>query len=315
VDVSRNLQTLVIDDSDNDVLLLARALRRGGFAATCVRVDTAEAMRAALDQQSFDLVFLAETMPQFSGLAALDVLRERELYLPCILLATWLSESEIAKVLRAGAHDFVSKQDLSRLATVVGRLTREAAQQAQRRAEASRRESEARYVLVVSREVQKLSKSPEYRWFGPGRPLLLPMAHVPDFLPAPIVEVWEGLLAIPILGSLDESRAALFLHTVLDAVSRARCQQVIVDLTGAPGVDPSTADRLVRLLRAVQLLGAQGIVVGSPSLLTHALDPALDPALGSSDKLRPAIRQVATLWDALVFLLRQNAGRLPSLLS
>jgi anti-anti-sigma factor len=81
-------------------------------------------------------------------------------------------------------------------------------------------------------------------------------------LSTPIIEVWEGVLTIPVLGVVDEARAQQMMSVVLEAVSRSSCQYMIIDLTGVDTVDTNTADYLMRIVRAVQLLGAQSIVVG-----------------------------------------------------
>jgi PAS domain S-box-containing protein len=81
-------------------------------------------------------------------------------------------------------------------------------------------------------------------------------------LSTPIMEVWEGVLTMPILGVLDELRAEQMMTVVLDAVKRFRARHTIIDLTGVNAVDARTADHIMKVVRAVQLLGAQSIVVG-----------------------------------------------------
>ncbi|UQA56206.1 AAA family ATPase [Polyangium aurulentum] len=81
-------------------------------------------------------------------------------------------------------------------------------------------------------------------------------------LSTPIIEVWEGVLTMPVLGVVDGDRAEQMMNVVLDAVSRASCRHMILDLTGADAVDTNTADHIMKIVRAVRLLGAQCIVVG-----------------------------------------------------
>ncbi|TKD08332.1 AAA family ATPase [Polyangium fumosum] len=81
-------------------------------------------------------------------------------------------------------------------------------------------------------------------------------------LSTPIIEVWEGVLTMPVLGSVNEKRAAEMMSVVLEAVTRTACEYTIIDLTGVDTVDTATADYIMRIVRAVQLLGAQAIVVG-----------------------------------------------------
>jgi PAS domain S-box-containing protein len=81
-------------------------------------------------------------------------------------------------------------------------------------------------------------------------------------LSTPIIEVWEGVLTMPVLGVVDEPRAEQMMSVLLEAVTRTRCQHTIIDLTGADAVDTNTAAHIMKIVRAVQLLGAQSIVVG-----------------------------------------------------
>jgi len=81
-------------------------------------------------------------------------------------------------------------------------------------------------------------------------------------LSTPIIEVWEGVLTVPILGVVDEQRAEQLMYTLLESVSRTACNYTIIDLTGVDAVDTRTASHLMKIVRAVQLLGAQSIVVG-----------------------------------------------------
>ncbi|WP_437631871.1 PAS domain-containing protein [Sorangium sp. So ce854] len=81
-------------------------------------------------------------------------------------------------------------------------------------------------------------------------------------LSTPIIEVWKGVLTMPVLGVLDEQRSQQMMEVLLEAVARTRCRHAIIDLTGVSAVDAATADHVLRLIDAVAMLGAQGVVVG-----------------------------------------------------
>lgn len=81
-------------------------------------------------------------------------------------------------------------------------------------------------------------------------------------LSLPIIEVWDGVLTLPVVGTLDASRAARIMEGLLEAVVRTQSEHVIVDLTAVHYVDAEVAEHLVAILRAVQLLGARGILSG-----------------------------------------------------
>jgi rsbT co-antagonist protein RsbR len=81
-------------------------------------------------------------------------------------------------------------------------------------------------------------------------------------LMTPIIEVWEGILVLPIVGVLDEQRTGVMLSTLLERVSQGAAAYAILDLTGVDRIDAATAAQLVRICRAVALLGAGVILCG-----------------------------------------------------
>jgi len=139
--------------------------------------------------------------------------------------------------------------------------------------------SEARYrerLEVIERQAQEISE-----------------------LSTPIIEVWEGTVVMPLFGTLDASRAERMMQVLLDAISNRQCVYAIIDLTGAATMDAATAEHVGRLLSAVRLLGAQGIVVGirpdvARTWTTHEVDLT-------------SIIVRANLREALLFVRRNNA--------
>jgi signal transduction histidine kinase len=120
------LRVLVIDDSAEDAALLLRMLKHGGFHPVHQRVDTRESMVAALESATWDIVISDWSMPQFSAPAAFALLKERNLDLPFIIVSGMIGEETAVEALRAGAHDFMLKEKLSRLGPAVERELREA---------------------------------------------------------------------------------------------------------------------------------------------------------------------------------------------
>ena len=127
------LRVLILDDSPDDTLLLARALQREGYAPDCLRADSAAAARAALTEREWDVVLSDYTMPAFTALDALALLRALGLDLPFIIVSGTIDETMAVDALRAGAHDFVLKGHLARLAPAIARERREAAARRQQR--------------------------------------------------------------------------------------------------------------------------------------------------------------------------------------
>lgn len=81
-------------------------------------------------------------------------------------------------------------------------------------------------------------------------------------LSAPILRVWDGVLALPILGSLSAERSADLMERLLNEIQATQSRYAILDLTGVETVDTYTADHLLKVARAVELLGTQCIVTG-----------------------------------------------------
>ncbi len=121
------LRVLIIEDSEDDAELLVIALEQGGYNVIHQRVDTRVAMEAALNKpQSWDIVIADYSMPQFSAIAALEVLKEWQLDLPFVIVSGKIGEDTAVAAMKAGAHDYLVKGKLSRLIPAVERELREA---------------------------------------------------------------------------------------------------------------------------------------------------------------------------------------------
>ena len=127
------LRVLLIEDSEDDALLLVRALRRGGYDVTHQRVDSSEAMHAALDSAAWDLVMSDHSMPGFSGTEALRLLRDRNVEIPFIFVSGTIGEEMAVSALKSGAQDYLLKGNLRRLLSAVDRTLQEAEGRRERR--------------------------------------------------------------------------------------------------------------------------------------------------------------------------------------
>jgi signal transduction histidine kinase len=123
---NRLLRVLFVEDSLADAFLLERALTRGGFRVSCDRVDTAEAMTRALNEREWDLVLADHSMPQFSAPEALQLLKQKGLDLPFIIVSGHIEEETAVWAMNSGAHDYIMKDRLARLVPAVQRELREA---------------------------------------------------------------------------------------------------------------------------------------------------------------------------------------------
>jgi signal transduction histidine kinase/DNA-binding response OmpR family regulator len=131
--MSKRLRALIVDDSENDAALLALELRRGGYDVTCERVETPATMNSALAKQTWDLIISDYTMPHFSGLDALELLKNTGIDVPFLMVSGSIGEETAVDVMKAGAHDYLMKDNLRRLVPSVDRELREAEVRRERR--------------------------------------------------------------------------------------------------------------------------------------------------------------------------------------
>jgi len=148
--MSTTLRVLIVEDSEDDAILVLRELRRGGYDPSFERVDTPEAMQAALDQQTWDIVLSDYAMPCFSMPAALAMVKEKGLDLPFIIVSGAIGEEAAVAAMRDGAHDYVMKGNLAHLIPVVERELRDAEVRHERKLmQQALRDSEELYSALV----------------------------------------------------------------------------------------------------------------------------------------------------------------------
>ncbi|MEI6827221.1 MAG: hybrid sensor histidine kinase/response regulator [Desulfuromonadales bacterium] len=131
--MSTPLRLLIIEDSEDDALLLIRELAKNGYDPDCERVDTPEGMQSALAAGAWDVVVSDYVMPRFSGLAALRMLKESNRDIPFIIVSGNIGEVTAVEAMRAGAHDYILKGKLARLAPAIEREISEAENRRKRR--------------------------------------------------------------------------------------------------------------------------------------------------------------------------------------
>lgn len=112
----------------------------------------------------------------------------------------------------------------------------------------------------------------------------------------PVIEVWDEILALPIVGRLDATRGAELLDSTLQAIAHRQAQCVILDVTGVDNVDTHTAGQILKVARAAELLGVYCVLTGVRSLVARTL-VSLGVELGS-------LRTLRTLKDGLKDCLR-----------
>jgi PAS domain S-box-containing protein len=116
-----HLHLLVVDDSEDDALLIMRALEKENFKLSHKRVENAAELGAALDEGGWDLVLSDYSMPGFSGANALELCRKKAFDTPFIIVSGRIGEEVAVDMMKAGASDYVMKDDLARLAPAINR--------------------------------------------------------------------------------------------------------------------------------------------------------------------------------------------------
>jgi len=123
--VSEDLRLMLVEDSEDDAKLVLRQLRRDGYEPVVRRVDDLEVLRDAL-AEPWDVVICDHSLPGFDAPAVLRLVKELGLDVPFIIVSGTIGEDAAVECMRAGAHDFVLKSNLSRLSAAVRREVAEA---------------------------------------------------------------------------------------------------------------------------------------------------------------------------------------------
>lgn len=154
--MQKPLKALILEDSPNDIILLLRELRRGGFDVDHIVVSTADDMRAALREREWDIILSDYSMGSFGAPAALKIVQELEIDIPFIIISGTVGEDVAVEAMKAGASDFFSKGKLTRIVPAVERELREAAGR-RKRGEAEARFTTAFHSSPVGTVITRLS--------------------------------------------------------------------------------------------------------------------------------------------------------------
>ena len=143
--MGKPLRVLIVEDSEDDAILLVRELKRGGYDPIFERVDTSATMIDVLEKQTWDILISDYSMPHFSAPEALKLLHKSGLDLPFIILSGKIGEDTAVAVMKAGAHDYIMKNNMTRLIPAIERELQEAKIRREHKlAEEALQESEAK---------------------------------------------------------------------------------------------------------------------------------------------------------------------------
>ena len=144
------LRVLLVEDQEDDAELILVALRQAGYAPQCRRVQTQPELVEALRSGSWDVILSDCNLPSFDAANALQIVKAFGLDLPFVVVSGAIGEETAVAFMKAGAHDYVMKGNLPRLAPAIERELRDAAERAARRlAEQALADSEERYRTIV----------------------------------------------------------------------------------------------------------------------------------------------------------------------
>jgi len=142
--MSDPIHILLVEDSADDAQLVLLTLEQQGMDVDCLRVETEAAFVAALDTNP-DLIIADYSLPQFDGLSALKIMRERKLDIPFIFISGTFGEEVVAGALDLGANDFLMKDRLARISASIRHvLEQKSLRDEKRRSDAALFESERR---------------------------------------------------------------------------------------------------------------------------------------------------------------------------
>ncbi len=125
--MNKPLRLILVEDSEDDALLILRELFRNGFTTTHIRVDTRADLLTALTDGVWDIVITDHNMPGFNSEDALALVREMAGDLPVIIVSGSIGEEIAVAAMKSGAHDYIMKGNLTRLAPAIERELRDAA--------------------------------------------------------------------------------------------------------------------------------------------------------------------------------------------
>ncbi len=247
--MSRPLRLLLVEDSDDDAALISRELQRGGYQPACLRVETRDAFRNALSGRDWDVIISDYALPTYSGLRALADLHSSGKDIPFILVSGTVGEAGAVSAMKAGAHDYVLKGDLSRLPLAVDREVRETAIRAE--------QARMRERLVMSERMASAGTLAAGVAHEINNPLAIAMTNL-DFVSETLARViseardpgerrvpvgeWGGLNQ---LGTLDEA-----VRDTREALTRMRDIVKDVKLFSRPQEDKTEAVDVQRVIES-----------------------------------------------------------------
>jgi len=192
------LRVLIVEDSESDVDLILLQLRRSNYEPTHKRVDSEAAMAAALDEAPWEVVLCDYSMPQFDALAALRLVKAKSLDIPFIIVSGTIGEEVAVAVMKAGAHDYILKDKMTRLGAAIARELEEARGRKERaRAEEALQETNLQLARALAELEQNQRRLVQQERLDALRQLAAGVVHELRNLVMPILSFTHVLLEQP----------------------------------------------------------------------------------------------------------------------
>jgi nitrogen fixation negative regulator NifL len=164
----RTLKVLHIEDQERDAAVIARHLSQAGYEIVSDRVDTAEAMTGALETRDWDVILCDYSMPHFNALQALALMKTLKKDLPFIIISGTIGEAAAVEAMRAGAHDYLMKDSLARLAPAIKREMSEAENRRARRQAEEHLRLQSAAVQAAANSIAITDRAGRVVWTNPA---------------------------------------------------------------------------------------------------------------------------------------------------
>lgn len=147
--MEEKVKVLILEDCEEDAFLVLYELKKGGYKAESLRVDDESGLAKALNNADWDLVFTDYHLPQYNGIKALLYIKHHRPELPCIMISGKEGEESAVEAMKAGASDYIMKNNLSRLLPAFEReLSELKIKREKKKVELELREREKQYALL-----------------------------------------------------------------------------------------------------------------------------------------------------------------------
>jgi rsbT co-antagonist protein RsbR len=156
--------------------------------------------------------------------------------------------------------------------------------------------------LVFSRMVDDLGLHTFETYSAAREQIIADQAESVLELSTPVVSLWDGIIGVPLIGTLDSARTQLVMEKMLDALVATGAEHAVIDITGVPTVDTEVAQHLLKTVMAARLLGAECTISGIRPQIAHTI-VSLGIEFGD-------IATKATLRDALAYALSRSGLRI-----